>query len=172
MPEEKDYLTKLVIELNDSIAQQGKYLKDRSLPALALNHCMADKDGSVIIQPGGQLTKCEHSSALENFGTIDSPQWDMDNIAAWKTHAELPPCQECPLYPSCIWPTKCPSTGECQGAMQQKKIQDTLEAMEQAVKEAKKAKETKEIPDSQGEGQEEGNQQEPKAETETEQETE
>ena len=135
--EEKDYLTNLVLELNDDIARKGKYRKDKSLPALILSHCMADKDGSVIIQPGGQLTKCEHSSALEQFGTIDSPEWDLENIGLWKTHAELPQCWDCPLYPSCIWPVKCPSTGECRKAMRRKKIEDTLEAMEEAARDSR-----------------------------------
>ncbi len=135
--EEKDYLASLVLDFNAAIAGKGMYRRDKSLPSLTLSHCMADQDGSLIIQPGGQLTKCEHSPALEHFGTIDSPQWDLDRIGLWKTHAELPQCWDCPLYPSCIWPVKCPSTGECRGPLQRKKIEDAREAMAEAARDSR-----------------------------------
>ncbi len=131
--EEKEHLRNLVTEFNDYAAEHGKYLKKHALPSLTTTHCMADNDSAVIIQPGGELTKCEHSAAVENFGSIYSGEWDQENLREWKQHAILKECESCPLYPSCIYPAKCPSTGECRAGMKRKKLEEVRESMLYAI---------------------------------------
>lgn len=136
--EEKEHLMNLVTEFNDYAAENGKYLKKRALPFLTIAHCMADNDRSVIIQPGGELAKCEHSAAVEKFGSIYSDEWDKENLQGWKQYATLEECENCPLYPSCIYPVKCPSTGECRAGMKRKKIEEVRESMLYAAEQSEK----------------------------------
>ncbi len=139
--EERNYLIDLVTSLNDEIAQKGMYFSHKHLPSLSTVHCMADNDHSVIIQPGGELTKCEHSPALEHFGMINSEEYNRDLLNQWKTHAIPSTCEECPLYPSCIWPESCPETGQCQGGKQLHKLKEAREAMLHAAKHPKEKEE-------------------------------
>ena len=111
--QERDRLMKMVNELNDFAESQGKYSRLKGLPSLKTKYCMADQDGSVIIQPGGELCKCEHESAKDNFGTIDSKELNQDWLNAWKEHAFNEECYDCPLYPNCYIPTKCSTNGYC-----------------------------------------------------------
>ena len=138
--EQYDYLTDMVGKFNAYAAERGKYIKTSSLPSLTLGHCMADNDGSVIIHPGGELTKCEHIELTDNFGTIDSDDWDMDYLHAWKEHAQQAECDSCVLYPSCIMPAKCPDMGNCVSGVRKRKVEEALAAMTDAeIKKKEKA---------------------------------
>ena len=127
--EEKEHLTQKVIGLNDAIARKGKYISGKGLPSLTTHHCMADGDGSVIIQPDGGLSKCEHYAASDEFGSVYSDQRDDAKLAEWKTHAEIAMCETCPLYPSCLSPVRCPETGKCSRVKQDKDILDVKQSM-------------------------------------------
>lgn len=127
--EKKDFAA-LVNELNHYADGQGKYEKKRELPSLTLSHCMADKDGSVIIYPDGRLTKCEHFNPdAEGIGSIYSEERNQAVLDSWKEQADLPNCRECPLYPTCVLLSKCPESGSCQGIKQEEKINEVREAM-------------------------------------------
>ena len=127
--EEKEHLTQKVIGLNDAIAGKGKYISGKGLPSLTTHHCMADGDRSVIIQPDGGLSKCEHYAASDEFGSVYSDQRDDAKLAEWKTHAEIAMCETCPLYPSCLSPVRCPETGKCSRVKQDKDILDVKQSM-------------------------------------------
>ncbi len=127
--EENNHLTKKVIELNDHIEEKGKYKAGRGLPMLAVRHCMADGDSSVIIQPDGGLSKCEHYTVKDEFGSIYAKEYDKEKLKEWKSHTEFEKCAECPIYPSCIMPVRCPDTGNCNDARQEKNIMDAKAAM-------------------------------------------
>ena len=128
--QERDQLMKMVNELNDFAESQGKYSRLKGLPSLKTKYCMADQDGSVIIQPGGELCKCEHESAKDNFGSIDSKELNQDWLNAWKEHAFNEECYDCPLYPNCYIPTKCFTNGYCILAKQKEvQIQTVRENM-------------------------------------------
>ncbi len=111
--QERDQLMNMVNDLNQSIEIQGKYIRHMSLPSLKTGHCMADQDAHVIIQPGGQLCKCEHENAQESFGSIDSDNWNKEHLSAWKKHSYDKTCFDCPLYPNCYIPDQCPSKKDC-----------------------------------------------------------
>lgn len=130
--EQFNYLTDMVGKFNAYAAERGKYIRTTSLPSLALGHCMADNDGSVIIHPGGELTKCEHFESTDNFGTIYSDDWDKDYLRSWKEHAQLTACESCVLYPSCIMPVRCPDRDNCVSGVRKRKIEEVLAAMTEA----------------------------------------
>ncbi len=111
--EERNYLLKMVNEFNAYALKKGKYIHKRNLPSLTTSYCMADKDSSVIIQPDGRLTKCEHSSMKESFGSIFTEEKDQTEIQSWKVHETKDECKDCPLYPSCFIPNKCNEYGQC-----------------------------------------------------------
>ena len=111
--EEKSYLTRRVFELNEQIAQKGKYMTNRGLPMLKVHHCMADGDSAVIIQPDGGLSKCEHYTVQDEFGNIYSDEYDKAKLDEWKRHTELEMCAECPFYPACVIPVRCTDANNC-----------------------------------------------------------
>ncbi len=143
--EQFNYLTDMVGRFNAYAAERGKYIRTASLPSLALGHCMADNDGSVIIHPEGELTKCEHFESTDNFGTIYSDDWDKDYLRGWREHAQLPACENCVLYPSCVIPVRCPDRDNCVSGVRKRKIEEVLAAMTEA--QLKKQEETEKAAD-------------------------
>ena len=113
--EQRNFLTNQVIEFDRFISEHSKYIAKakQGLPSLNISHCMADNDHSVIINPDGVLTKCEHFSSEDGFGTIYSDEWNKEKLAQYKKHAEIVKCYDCPLYPKCYFPLKCPEVGVC-----------------------------------------------------------
>lgn len=111
--EENDYLLNKVNEFNECASKKGKYIHKNQLPSLITSYCMADKDSAVIIQPDGRLTKCEHCSMEESFGSIFTDEKDQNEIQSWKVHETKEECKDCPLYPSCFVPNKCNEYGKC-----------------------------------------------------------
>ena len=110
---EKSYLTRRVFELNEQIAQKGKYMTSRGLPMLKVHHCMADGDSAVIIQPDGGLSKCEHYTVQDEFGNIYSDEYDKAKLDEWKRHTEPEMCVECLFYPACVIPVRCTDANNC-----------------------------------------------------------
>lgn len=127
--EENNHLTRRVIELNEYIEEKGKYKAGTGLPSLTIRHCMADGDGSVIIQPDGGLSKCEHYNEGDEFGNIYTGERVGEKLKEWKTYTELEKCGECPLYPSCRLIARCPDALKCNDERQNKNIKDARAAM-------------------------------------------
>lgn len=131
--EENNHLTKRVIELNEYIEEKGKYRAGGALPVLTVRHCMADGDSSVIIQPDGGLSKCEHFNTGDEFGSIYTEECDRAKLKEWKSYTELDKCGECPLYPSCRLLARCPDALKCNDARQNKSIKDARTAILKAL---------------------------------------
>lgn len=122
---EKEHLINLVTGFNDYAAEHGKYSKRKhALPSLKFSYCMADNDSAVVVQPGGELTKCEHSSANENFGNIYSDRYDQMHLNKWKKYAVAEKCVECSFYPSCTRLVECVGMVECLSVVKEKKIEE------------------------------------------------
>lgn len=75
--------------------------------ALVVTQCMADDDGAVCITPEGYLTKCEHFTETERFGSIYTEETDQEVLASWKEQRYFPECDDCPFYPTCVNLKKC-----------------------------------------------------------------
>ncbi len=127
--DEKDHLTKKVIELNEYIEEKGKFTAGKGLPMLQTHHCMADGNGSVIIQPDGGLSKCEHYTVNDEFGSIFSEERNKAKLDGWKVYTELEKCGECPLYPSCLAVAKCKEIRSCRTAEQNWKLKQAKKDM-------------------------------------------
>lgn len=138
--EENDYLLNKVNEFNEYAYKKGKYIHRKNLPSLIYSYCMADKDSSVIIQPDGRLTKCEHCSMEESFGSIYHTERNQAEIDSWKVHETKEECRNCPLYPSCFVPNKCNEYGKCIEFGQRKwKLKEAEKNFEDYIKNKKKS---------------------------------
>ena len=82
---------------------------------IAFVQCMADDGESVTISPDGDLGTCEHLIDNHFWGNIDNPSnKQMENLQMWREYEKpLDRCQDCPIYPSCIRPSKCREMSKC-----------------------------------------------------------
>ena len=120
--EQRDYINQLVGDFNKFAFEHGKYSMRKGLPSLRIRHCMADNDHSVIINPDGVLTKCEHCSSVDGFGTIYSDEYDKANLAQFKKHRDIKSCYDCVLYPRCYILDKCLQFTVCSKFKQENEI--------------------------------------------------
>ncbi len=111
--DEKSKLLERVEEFNRFAGDKGMYSERKSVPHLKISGCMADNDGTVIINPDGVLTKCEHLSSADGFGSIYSEEKDKASVDSWKEHMEYEYCKDCKLYPSCVLLKNCPNGNDC-----------------------------------------------------------
>lgn len=72
------------------------------LPSIRFRSCMADSESSLLINPDGQLGKCEHYSYEKLCGSIHSPWRDWAMIKEWQEPIRFPQCRSCPFYASCL----------------------------------------------------------------------
>lgn len=88
-------------ELNQLLITLGMH-SPAELPSLRLHSCMADSDDALLINPDGQLGKCEHYAFDKQIGSIYSEERNESVIAEWKEKAAYEFCSRCPLYASCF----------------------------------------------------------------------
>ncbi|MDO4466495.1 MAG: radical SAM protein [Bacillota bacterium] len=101
--EEQVELEKKKNELTDLI-RENKLLpsnKRVELPFLKSVSCQADNDHSLLINPKGQIAKCDHMPDEMVFGDIYSGSFDMKRYLATKAVNEYELCKECSLFPIC-----------------------------------------------------------------------
>lgn len=72
-----------------------------------LNNCMADNDHAVVVEPNGNLQKCEHLSNKEIIGNIYEGVKNIECINSWKIHDFPKNCQDCCLITQCNMLKKC-----------------------------------------------------------------
>ena len=100
--------------LEQKIESYGLQTKGGVPKGIKTNHCMADNDGAVVIQPSGALSCCEHCSEKEVYGHILSDEKNMDEIRSWKEQIpEVPECATCFYYPNCLELKKCTTSNIC-----------------------------------------------------------
>jgi radical SAM protein with 4Fe4S-binding SPASM domain len=98
------------MQLEQQIVKWGYGQKRRLQKDIKLNHCMADRDQSVIISPGGYLGKCEHYIDSEFFGHVDTEERDEAILRKFKERpADIEACATCSYYPQCHRLTMCPN---------------------------------------------------------------
>lgn len=95
-------LKRLVTDLNIMLMEMGMG-GSRAMQGLRVNSCMADSVSSILINPDGELGKCEHSPYQMTYGAVDKDVVDDTVLEYWRTKAEEgESCYKCPLYPGCI----------------------------------------------------------------------
>ena len=86
--------------------------RNKKLPQIIYNYCMADGDYTAIINPDGTLGKCEHHID-ENLGNLKDGWTDLQAIKEYKTPRILEKCLDCALQPSCYHLKNCESDSDC-----------------------------------------------------------
>lgn len=94
-------LREKAMELNVRLMHRHLYRRIE-IPAFTDHSCMADSDDSVVINPRGGLSKCEHYIFEKVFGSIFSPELDETLLHEWKKCVVFNNCFTCPLYPRCV----------------------------------------------------------------------
>ena len=71
-------------KLCEYIRKSGLYIQSTLDGYFRYQQCMADNDSAVVINPEGNLGKCEHFSESEFFGSVFSEKKDMAIINRFK----------------------------------------------------------------------------------------
>ena len=99
----------------------GLFRRHTYEPMIKTGYCMADNDGSVVIQPDGYITKCEHYTDSHHVGHISQAKQDAEKIAYFKEKGTMVKefCRQCAKYPDCMFLLSCPNFEECYPEMPQ-----------------------------------------------------
>lgn len=79
------------------------------LDQIRVNNCMSDNLSTVVINPEGKLTICEHYADAEFIGSIYESEVNHSAIEKWSERYYIDACKECILYPQCTKIKKCAS---------------------------------------------------------------
>ena len=103
------------IALNRYIVEKGLRLAEvsKNLPSLYIRYCMADAPSAVLINPLGEIGKCDRHLFDRLVGKL--PEGVTDTIAwkNWLASRPSPSCEACSLYPFCARPSYCPNLEPC-----------------------------------------------------------
>ena len=102
-------------QIEEKLAGWGLFKSRHFSPSIKTGHCMADNDGSVVIQPDGYITKCEHHTDSHHVGHINSGEQDAKMLAWFKEKGTMLGafCRQCVKYPDCMFLLSCPNYEEC-----------------------------------------------------------
>ena len=107
--------------IEDKLEGWGLFRRHTYEPMIKTGYCMADNDGSVVIQPDGYITKCEHYTDSHHVGHINQDGFDAEKIAYFKEKGTMVKefCRKCVKYPDCMFLLSCPNFEECYPEMPQ-----------------------------------------------------
>ena len=102
-------------EIQEKLMAWGMFRHHHYDHTIRTNNCMADNDNSVVIQPDGYITKCEHYTDSQHVGHISSDEFDAQKIAYFKEKGTILQefCRQCVTYPTCTFLKACPNGEEC-----------------------------------------------------------
>lgn len=111
--EDRKLVFEKLLDLEELIYLLGYSLHNPS-PVIAAKQCMVDDGRSITISPKGELGLCEHFIDSDFWGNINSQEKDFEVFESWLKYEEpLDICSDCPLYGSCIRPSKCIEMRKC-----------------------------------------------------------
>ena len=80
----------------------------KGLPFLKTSFCMADNPKSLLINPIGQIGKCQHMQFSHLIGDLHNLElMEKDQTAYWMDYKPNKECSECSLFPFCGVPLNC-----------------------------------------------------------------
>lgn len=132
-----DELIEKTFDLNQRLIQLNLH-RPQKLPSLRLHSCMADSDDALLINPDGQLGKCEHYAFEKQIGSIYSSERNEKLVAEWKEKASYAVCHRCPLYPSCFQLKWCNGSLPCSESAVKSKIASVRSSMRMVYMQWKK----------------------------------
>jgi len=101
-------------EIEARLTEYGLYEVKPLSEGIKINRCMADNDHSVVIEPSGNIGKCEHYSDDHYIGHIDSDDLDEAMVERFREcHDEIEACATCFDYPNCFWLKLCEDYAYC-----------------------------------------------------------
>ena len=110
----RKYVFSKMNEIESQLKEFGLLKPHRLNRDIKINHCMADKDSSIVIVPNGHIGKCEHYSEDHFVGHIESDDWDRQMMESFRlTRKEISACSACFDYPNCIWLKLCEDHPNC-----------------------------------------------------------
>lgn len=102
------------LNLQELIRKLGLVKPIRSVPGIKRCHCMADDGRSVVINPDGDLSLCEHFLDSESYGSICSNKADRNVLNKFLERQEMiSECKTCFYLPQCIRLKMCVPEGKC-----------------------------------------------------------
>ena len=107
--------------IEDKMRDWGLFRSHYYSPAVRITNCMADNDATVVIQPDGYMTKCEHYTDSHHVGHVSSDAFDTAQIQYFKEKGAdvMDACAHCAKYPSCTFLLACPHLNGCYPEMPQ-----------------------------------------------------
>ena len=101
-------------EIEAKLVDYGLYEIKPLSEDIKISHCMADNGHSVVIEPSGNIGKCEHYSEDHYIGHIDSDDCDEAMVERFREcHNEIEACATCFDYPNCIRLKLCEDNAYC-----------------------------------------------------------
>lgn len=121
-------------KINEKLTGLG-YKKPQMLRSrITAYACMADNGNSIVIDPVGRLSKCEHITENTIVGNVWEGITSPEIVEDWKTRVEEKHCESCPLLPTCNILELCPIKRPCNSfliELKQKEImQDVMYSYE------------------------------------------
>ena len=111
--EEKQILFSKLTDLEELVYLCG-YSTHSPNNVIASKQCMADSGDSITISPNGEFGVCEHFIDSDFWGNINNSNKDFEIFKSWHVYEpKLDICSDCPLYGSCIRPSKCVEMRKC-----------------------------------------------------------
>jgi len=115
--EERLRLNQIRDDLNRYITEKGcnNGGENKSqLPCLKTFYCMADTPTSLLINPLGQLGKCEHEFFSHLVGDVDQGHdFETTDAEYWLRPKYAKDCEACALYPFCGQVESCETNSVC-----------------------------------------------------------
>lgn len=112
--EQRTFIFQKLEEIENTIKSYGYSLGTYPSNTIAYKQCMADGGNHITVSPNGDLGVCEHCVDYDFWGHINSDKKDKEILKSWRVYEPLLDiCKDCPLYGSCIRPSKCEEMSKC-----------------------------------------------------------
>lgn len=112
--EEREFVFQKLEEIEEIIISYGYMVGTLPTNNIAYKQCMADAGNHITVSPNGELGVCEHCVDYDFWGHINSDKKDFEIFKSWRKYEPiLDICKDCPLYGSCIRPSKCEEMSKC-----------------------------------------------------------
>lgn len=128
--QERKILFEKMREIEAKLADYGLFDIKPLSEGIKTNYCMADDDHSVVIEPSGNIGKCDQYSEDHYIGHIDSDDCDEAMVKCFREcHDEIEACATCFDYPNCIRLKLCEDNAYCYPETRDDKLNKIRQSM-------------------------------------------
>lgn len=109
----KELLINSVLRIEQKLFESGILVYGIGKNDFVTNYCMADNKHAALINPNGELGRCEHYPNDFLWGTVDNPDFSNSALKKWQIKQNISDnCKKCKYYIECLAPKNCPSFGK------------------------------------------------------------